>query len=277
MRRFALLLIVSALAAACAHEGGGPKTDSGGIIPARVVRLPVQFARAEALSDAKLTLDAGAEDELPEGPASFDVLDSGLLAIADPVAERVALYDQDGNYRGEVKTGVAVDGVWAQGERVAVRDASTGNVLVQSANGFQPTVDAAVVRTPTVPARLLAANRAVVPSSRGEHEGLNVTWDDQITRLISVEHLGDLADGSAVIALEVTPGDLASVRKLVRRYAPDGRVVGEVPAVPIDYYVLPRDEFRIRKGKLYHLEPLESEVRISVWDLAGAEDQGDAR
>lgn len=233
------------------------------------IRLPVQYLGAPAVA-TKLTISPGAEDELSDGPSSFDVMADGRLAIADPLARRIAVFDQAGAFSEAIPVGFAVDGVVARRSGFPLaRNASTGDWYEPSSDG-RYTRPADAPRSPTA-ARLIGENGAYVPSEEGADGGIALTWQEAGTRLLAVEHLAGGGSEPTFVALDVTPGDLASVRKIVRAYAPSGDLLAEAADAPLDYFVVPRHEFRLDAGRLYQLQPLAEEVRINVWDFGTTE------
>ena len=69
------------------------------------------------------------------------------------------------------------------------------------------------------------------------------------------------------MALKTTSGsDAVEVRKSVRKFGPDGAVICETSNMPLDYFIRPTDEIRVRKGVVYELASTESELQINTWD-----------
>ncbi len=88
--------------------------------------------------------------------------------------------------------------------------------------------------------------------------------------MASIEKLGRDAKGRVYVAIE-TPiaGDEIAVRKVIRKYAADGTLLAEIRDVPLDYFVEPVREFRIKgDGKVYQLAPGANLVSINIWDTA---------
>ena len=112
--------------------------------------------------------------------------------------------------------------------------------------------------------RLLSRNNGVVP--RPGRPDLAVQYNRDQLRLVSLTNLGTDPQGNTFVALELTPGgEEVDVRKHVRRYGPDGRLVAQITHIPLNYDVQPMDEMRVRNGIVYHLMPTEREVQIHVW------------
>jgi hypothetical protein len=238
----------------------------------RVIRLGAKFldAAAPTVSD-KLTMTQGGEDEEPDGPDSFDVLPDGGFVLGDPLAKRLAVYDSQGRYQREAPLGFAPRAVQAQ---------ANGLMLVEKGpTGEWFSVDPAGRATPAArPAsdadsgRILAPDRAYLPGpGGGEGGGLPVVLENTQARLVSVEKLGADSRGRVYVALETSwRTDEVAVEKIIRKYAPDGGLLAEIRDIPLDYYVAPAQEFRLRDTAVYQLMPRAGEVRIHVWDTGSA-------
>ena len=82
------------------------------------------------------------------------------------------------------------------------------------------------------------------------------------------ELLAMASSSGSYVALESTAGgDSVDVTKSVRRYSAEGRLIAETTDLPLDYFVRPTDEIRVRDGAVYQLMTTMSEVRINVWDM----------
>jgi hypothetical protein len=118
--------------------------------------------------------------------------------------------------------------------------------------------------------RLLDGQRGVIsgPRTRGEAANtISVEFESDSTRMISLQNLGSDADGSIYVAIETsTGGDFVDVNKIVRKYAADGKLIGQIIDIPLDYEVYPTHEFRIHNGLVYHLLPKKNEVTIRIWN-----------
>ena len=245
---------------------------------ARTVHIAIALLNAQAgdavmgQESSTLLVSPGAPDESPEGPDSFDVLEDGRVAIADPLRRRIAMFDAQGKFLQAWKIGFAADMVMAlPSGSVLVREANTGDVRV-----FNTAGEAASSGQITVPAppeaRLLSAARGSVqvPSNGGGRGGtIDVRFERPGLRLLSLESLGTDSQGNTYVALETTAGgdttEGISVQKLVRRYDSAGKPVAEIADIPLDYYVTPLDELRVHNGVVYQLIPTQSEVWINVW------------
>jgi hypothetical protein len=237
--------------------------------PTRTLRLPIQFYDPDAgeatLAANKLTYNNGADDEPPEGPTSFEALEDGTIAIADPMQRRVVFFNEDGGVVRQLRLSFPPGRLSKQtGGDLFVRNPLDGTWHAANQEARQ----VAEPRPALPTARLTGLNRAfVLPPGAPESQGIPIAWESSVTRLLSVEPLERESDGTFYVALEAAAGDLDGLQKVIRKCARDGRVLAEVRGVPIDYYATPLDEFRVRFGVLYQLEPLRDDVRINVWDL----------
>jgi hypothetical protein len=218
-------------------------------------------------------ISTGAPDELPEGPSGFDVLDDGSFVVTDPLRQRIAVFDPQGKYRRDWKLGFAADSVTViPSGLVVVREASTGQLYAFDNEGQSRPSQGVALPKPEE-ARLLSARSGTVtrPASGGFPGGvLEVQFDKPALRLLSLQGLGTDREGNTYVALETTAGgettEGINLNKYVRRYGADGKPVDETADIPLDYYVHPVDELRVRKGIVYQLMTTGSEVRINVWD-----------
>jgi hypothetical protein len=90
--------------------------------------------------------------------------------------------------------------------------------------------------------------------------------------MVSLEKLGTDSRGRIYAALETASrDDEVAVEKLVRKYGKDGTLLAEISDVPLDYFVAPLREFRLRGTSLYQLLPKRGDVQINVWDTASVQ------
>ncbi len=246
----------------------------------RTIRIPVNvLGPSDAIAapnadPATLTIAPGAADERPEGPDSFDVLDDGSLVVTDPIRNRIAVFDAQGKYRQSWKIGFAADSVTTVANGLTlVREARTGQLHAFGKDGRVSSAEHVSLPEAGV-ARLLSGNSGVVTpySARNSQAGsIAVRFDRPGSALISLEVLTTDTDANSYVALESTVGnteaDEINVNKYVRKYGVDGKLVSEVSDIPLDYYVTPVDELRVRRGIIYQLQTTDKEVRINVWDM----------
>ena len=248
------------------------------IVPlSQTVRIPVSMLGTSEQPDAKdvtmptLLISRGAVDELPEGPSSFDVLEDGSFVIVDPLRKRICVFDPQGKFRKAWKTGFAADRVMVtKNGLLAVEESGTDTLHVFDRDGVTKPQEAAVLPK-YGEARVLSGSSGVVNrvSTSGPHP-LEINYDHQGSRLLSLQALADDAEGNTFVAVEATSaadsGDEILLNKSIRKYSSDGALSGEVADIPLDYYVAAVDELRVRDGKVYQLVTTTSEVRINVWN-----------
>lgn len=274
-----ILFILSAMPGSTAPvEAPTPPTSVCTFPMSQTVRMAISTRRTGAAdpSDgndaAILWVTPGAKDELPDGPAGFDVFEDGSFVISDPLRRRLAVFDSLGKFRQEWKPGFVADSVTILGDEVLVQEASTGTVhVLDKAGRLQPEAHAVPPRRAEASV-LTPKNGAVARiDPDGQYRGaVEVRFDRPAASLLSLEALATDASGNSFIALESTVEGEASqdvnVNKVVRRYDSAGTLVGETSALPLDYFVTPVDELRVRKGNVYQLQTTRSEVRINVWN-----------
>jgi hypothetical protein len=217
----------------------------------------------------RLAMLAGSDDELPQGPTGFDVDDGGFL-ITDPLRKRIALYDSQGKYRSEWQLGFSADSITLEPDRSArVRDALTGEFHQYDRKGSPVSGGRATRELP--PARLTGRTTGVVERTAASGEPsspLEIAIENAGLKLLSLENMGTDAQGDTYVALEIATGaETVGLNKSVRRFAPDGKVIRQTTDLPLDYYIAPVNELRIRKSVVYQLMTTPSEVRINVWDM----------
>ena len=274
----ALLLAFIWYPAACYSSSGLGSADSDVhvypltqtvSIPLEVLS-PTQSAPTAGTDATALLASPGAEDELPEGPNGFDVLEDGRLLISDPLADRVAVFDAQGKLQQSWKLDFSPDSVTLVGhEVVVVRDAATGQLHGFSVDGRSHALPGDM--SPKLgEVRLKSGNAAVVTPSAdagGHPQPLQISFDRPGMSLLSVEILAVDKDGNTYLAVESTKGgDEVNVQKDIRKYSSSGTFLGQVVQIPLDYYIPPVNELRVRNGVVYQLETTKTEVRINMWN-----------
>ena len=277
-------IVLSLLIWSCVAGGanGTRPTSEVRVVPlTRVVEIPVTLVNLEQAAElseanpASLLIWPGAEDERPEGPNGFDVLDDGSLLISDPLRKSISVFDAQGKFRGAWKIGFAADSVTVVGgDLVLAREAVTGQYHAFDREGkSRPTTDA-TLPTPAK-ASIDAGGKSgsvELPAIQGKSvNSLQVRFDRPDATLLSLQSLASDQDGNTYVALETTLGgqssDAIDLQKYVRKYSADGHLVCETANIPLDYYVVPTDELRVHKGVVYQLMTTKTEVRINVWDM----------
>jgi hypothetical protein len=276
--RFRSLLIL--LAAGCTGVPGTAEAPRN-VTLTRTIRIPVtsvtDAAAVEAQSAApeRLLVRPGDEDELPHGPTGFDVRADGSIVITDPLRERLMFVGSEGGYVGQAELGFEPSSVTlGEGEGMRVLSEATGGAYALESASAAPRMLPPVEATRTAAAEdrvtLASPTQARVALAEAGARGIaeiDVRFEEEGARLVSVGSLGADAEGSTYVVLETTRGGATvDVSKRVRKYSPEGKLVAEITDVEIDYFVHPVDEFRVQDGLVYQLVPREDEVLIRIWD-----------
>ena len=207
---------------------------------------------------------------MPEGPAGFDVFADGNLLIADPLHKRLAVFSPEGRFLRELKVGIAVNNLTIlANETIRVHEASTEDIYIFDFKG-QParsTAEPEPVGPGDEETHVFSGNSGSVPGPQGGR-ALKVEFSRPGMRLLSLERLTTDSAGNSYVALEAgKSGETIDVSKFVRKYSATGKLVSEVSDIPLDYYVTPINELRVRKGVLYQLRTTRSEVQVNEWDM----------
>jgi hypothetical protein len=276
---FGVILLFFISSAAIQVQKSNPKGDQIKSVPlTRTLRLPVlntldASGRPSSGDPATMVIWPGGTDEPPEGPNGFDVFADGSLVLTDPLAQRLVLYDSQGKFKQAWQTGFASDSVTVtQDGLMLVREANTGQIHVFDREGKTRSGDAAKLPVQQQ-ARVLSGNSGTIATelTNGPAGGsISVRFEEPGSSLLSLESLATDPDRGTFVAMEATaPQDTSdgiNVRKTIRRYSPQGTLLSETSAIPLDYYVMPVDELRVRNGIIYQLMTTRSEVRINEWN-----------
>lgn len=242
----------------------------------QTLRIPVSPLETQSTSEslhnnsATLLISSGATDEAAEGPTGFDVLDDGGLLISDPLRSSISRFDAQGKFLSSWKIGFAADSLKVLGRNeVLVREANSGKFHAFDNEGQTRTTEG-LAQPVQGEARILNSTNGTIKRPGFPGGPLVIELNKPGLTLLSLESLATDQKGDTYVALETTADrktvDTIDLNKYVRRYSSDGKLLCEVADVPLDYYVSPVDELRVRNGKVYQLQPTSSEVRINVWD-----------
>jgi hypothetical protein len=283
MVKAALIVSILLLAGLVGSNAGSGKANPGPDVRTvsltRVVRIPIQTlnpgtSKEPAKVDpAALLISPGAADELPEGPNGFDVLDDGSLLITDPLRHQVSVFDGEGKFLRAWKLGFAADSLTVDARGlIVVREANTEQLHVFDRDG-RPRPQEHEVLPEVQETRVISATAGtVIPSAKRNSRSvaLSIQFERPGSTLLSLESLATDSEGNNFVALEATTGSASDetigVDKYVRRYSAAGALANEIADIPLDYYVPPMDELRVRHGVVYQLFTTNSEVRINVWN-----------
>jgi hypothetical protein len=271
---FATLACLLFVAMAACGGRSGPTATMAADQPTtitRTVTLPVQITEPESagsLPNGTLAATSGGPDELPEGPNAFAVLANSGLAVSDPVRRRIAIFDNQGAFQREIPTVVAVDRLIAD---------PSGSLLAHGATAddwrrFDPQGRAAPEPTSAPaeppPARLAAPNQAFATAAGHD---IPIKYEEGGSRLASVENLGSDPKGNIYVALEIGDAqESVQVRKIVRKYSPQGAQIAEIRDIPLDGEIRANDDLRLHGESVYQMVARKDRVRINMWDTSGA-------
>ncbi len=242
----------------------------------RTIEIPVQDIGVAGAADSlrrhpeMLAVTAGSEDELPEGPASFDVLPAGGLVICDPLQQRLVFYDQQGAFLNARSLGFSPLRVRATdrvGEVVVQRTGSEAFYFSKPLGPPELTTDAALTgRIPQKnPARLRDRRSASVPGPGGQP--LLIRFDSDSLFLVGVQHLGSVANKAVVLLEASTDQAPITVYRYLRIYDSTGTWTASLHPPVENHLFFPEDEFRLTSGFLYQMVPRREKVVIAVWKL----------
>ena len=243
-------------------------------IPLTTQRAGSRASSGTAGRSTALTVSPGAADEQPEGPTGFDVFDDGDVLIADPLQKRLVLYDSKGAFQRSWEIGFAADSVRINSDgTVVVREETTGRLRTVDREGKSRAGGTTLPQLPK--AQLQSGGRVgqivIGPGQASGIRSFTVYYEQPGAALLSLESIAMDPDRGYFVALEASAsggggGDAINVNKFVRRYSPQGNLLCETSSVPLDYYVMPVDELRVRKGVVYQLMTTRNEVQIHAWD-----------
>ena len=262
------LVLAGLLITQADHETTIPTTPLTRVIHVRSTTLTSEATAISPESGSNtLLVSEGERDEPAEGPAAFDVFDDGSLLIADPLRKRLAVFSSSGEYKRELQIGFAADDVTIRpGGVIQVREASTGEMHFFDQEG-KPSSQEGAAQPPSGESKLLTDKSATVALDGGQSK-LQVKFEKPGLKLLSIQSLGRDLEGNAYVALEATAGgEAVDVSKYVRKYSGEGKLVAEIGDIPLDYFISPVDELRIRKGTVYQLRSTASEIQINEWDV----------
>lgn len=253
-----------------------PQSTVRTIMRGRVIHIPFATLGSKTGVGASqgpidtLLVSPGGPDEQPEGANTFDVFEDGSFLIADPLRQRLAIFDSRGKFLRELKVGFAVDSLTiTTNGLIQVRQANTGEMYLLDSQG-RPRPEEGAVQPQVGEARLLNGKSATVQlltPDGGHGKLLQIKFEKSGLQLLSIESLATDHAGNTYVALEAAAsGEQLDVSKYVRKYSPDGKPISEV-SIPLGYYISPVTELRIRKGILYQMMTTSSEIQMNEWDM----------
>lgn len=243
-------------------------------IPVTQLTAPGQGSGTPHSDPSALAVWPGATDELPEGPDGFDVLRDGSLVISDPLLRRVVIYNASGAFKASWPIDFSPDSITATSDDLLlVRDARTEELHVFSRDGKAHEASPPKL-APLPEANLLRGQNtgtvSAAPSTDTGARTFSVHVDQPGLALLSVQPIARDPALGTFVALETTApetaADTINVRKVVRLYSPAGALLAETRPLPLDYFVPPVNELRVRNGIIYQLLTSRNAVLINEWD-----------
>jgi hypothetical protein len=267
--------------------GSGPRIVTQ---PTRTLSIPVQTyaprsgEQPSPADPASLTIRLEAEDHQAEGPQSFDVLEDGGLAIADPLKNRLAIYSNAGVYQRAIEVGGSISNVRIEGGRLHVTSSTDGRERMIGLDGSPAPAPAGIQPQPQPqPQVALSPERSsgrirwpgpLPAGAEGKPTGgppeIAVQLERPDQQLASLRVIAGSPNAPTYVAAESidrSAPSLATLGAIVRRYSAKGELEVEVRGIPLDYYVTPTSPFRVSNNVLYQLVPKENVVLVHVWDL----------
>jgi len=231
--------------------------------------------RSAAVNDpGRIGFMPGAEDELPEGPQSFTVLNNGTIVIADPLKLRLAFFDPSGAFLRDIRTGFAMKRLYSTtygvlvvenaitGEWTRISEKGTMDPHPLSARAGEPSSDVKVgfIKPNLGEIRLPAAGTRSATA-------IPIYYASDDATMIALRCLGREERGKIYVLLETTRGSAEiEIRQIIRKYTAKGRLICQIEDIPVGNFISPFDEFCIVEGTVYHLLINQDEIVISEWD-----------
>lgn len=277
----AALIAAVVTAAACSRQES-PQVAAPRVSELTPIRLPVRYAAPHEdpacdPSVTSLTIRVAREEQLPEGPQSFAVVDGSTFVVADPLHERLAFFTREGTFQRAICVGAPVAEIEVAGKgQLRIRKAGDPSARVIDHDGR--TVPAAQLESADAqPEPMLTSDRSAVVRWKSAAETgagqqpaqIEIGLDDVARRLASVQVIAE-ERGNTYVSLESTgssPRAPPVVGITVRRYSRAGALESEVTGISADYYIAPTTPFRVVDGVLYQLFSTEKELLIRAWQL----------
>ena len=243
---------------------------------AKVIEIPLQNVdapNAETMlseNPGALAVTPGYEDELPDGPTSFDVSPDGGFVITDPLQSRIVFYDANGAFSSEKTMDFAPTRLQlldAPGDILIERRGTEDYYIVSGSADPAQTTDAQQIARFEKHRNAKLNDRNSGTVSPDGKSPITVTFENDSLFLISVQLIGTMGEQTFVL-LETTSGNVPiTVHRFMRIYDASGKWTANIAGLDEDHHVFPDDEFRLSNGKLYQMSPGTETLRIQVWDV----------
>jgi hypothetical protein len=221
----------------------------------------------------KLLVRSASEDEQAVGPNSFDIGDDGTILVSDPVRERIAVFKTSADnkvavYKSEFNLSFAgiLKELGPLTARVQSLELDHGKNISNAKLGVKES-DPELAAEPAV---LSGNNQAVVSRTFQDKSTspLKLGFIGAGEDLVSIAGLGTDQYGYTFCLLEIgRPGNQIDVRRVIRKYAKDGRLAAEIANIPEQQDISPVKEFTVRSGVVYQMVVGKSGTILNHWDL----------
>jgi hypothetical protein len=224
-----------------------------------------------------LVISPGSEDELPEGPNAFEVLDDGGVIISDPLLNRLVVFDSAGNFKRALSLGFASDEVTQlENGALGIRRANTDALYQLDSKDVIRASDPAIgmrgdLAGAGVAKRVSLDHGTIVNRMQGRQriaDPLDVHYVSDTTQMVALRSLATNAEGATFVALTVTSHatDAVKTNTIVRKYSRSGELLCQTAELPSDYVVFPTNPIRVRNNMIYHMIPGKDAVTIKIWN-----------
>lgn len=276
MVRAVSVLIVAFFLFQCGPSPTTPPVRSPSLY--RTVRIPAHGITTPSLTKTAsrdsgvLSLSPGATDELPEGPNSFDVFKNGWLVINDPLTHRIVIYDSLGNYQFALHASFPISSIWlTDAEDLYIEKATTGEIFdIDRQSQIQPVSHNIKSAAAQSSGRFIDFNHGEIKLPHRRDRGsasIKVDFHSDSSKMVALYPLTLDESGNAYIVIEsFKPAETLAIAQIIRKYTPNGALDAQIDNVPMDYYIIPRDKFRVRNGRVYQLVPQREIVLIHIWN-----------
>jgi len=270
------------------HEFYCPSRNNCEHISSYRITIPVAAVGSDngvAFAPAQSSEETGEDATFPKGSASFDVTDSGLLALADPVNNRVTVLDTNNKVQSSQQ---GIDKPEILGfiqtafspERVRVRSTDlliqqyynpSDNDLICDLSHYRETK---IAKCDSVATEAETAERseelhkkqmAIVDAAEPQFSAVNLIKDPK--SLISFRFIGADRDGHQFVLVHPKVNDgMTTGPFFVRKYSAKGVRMATSPPFYDDGDISPYDGARVdASGTAYWLTVGQGQVAVQIW------------
>ncbi len=224
------------------------------------------------MDSGALALSPGAPEELPEGPNSFDVFKNGWLVINDPLTHRIVIYDSLGKYQFALQVPFSVSSLWlTDAEDLYIEKATTGEIFdINRQSQIQPVSHNIKSAADQSRGKFIDFNHGEIQLPHRRDRGvpaIKVDFHSDSSKMVALYPLTLDESGNMYIVIEsFKPAETLAIAQIIRKYTPNGALDAQIDGVPMDYFIIPRDKFRVRNGRVYQLLPQREKVLLHIWN-----------